>query len=49
MSKLKMVNFTECRINRPLSKKFIVKNMSGIATSFKFSASDFEPNSHVAP
>lgn len=49
MNKLKMVNFTECRINKPLSKKFIIKNLSGIATTFKFGASDFEPISHVAP
>lgn len=44
-----MVNFSECRINKPLSKKFLLKNLSGIATTFKFGASDFEPISHVAP
>jgi len=49
MNQLKMVNFTECRINKPLSKKFLLKNLSGIATSFKLGASDFEPISHVAP
>jgi len=32
-----------------LSKKFILKNLSGIATTFKFGASEFEPISHVAP
>jgi len=46
---LKTLNFMDCRINRPLTKKFVLKNLSGIATKFNFSATDFEPLSHVAP
>jgi len=46
---LKALNFMDCRINRPLTKKFVLKNLSGIATKFNFSANDFEPLSHKAP
>lgn len=49
LNRLRMLNFTECRINKPLSKKFVLKNLSGIASSFNFEAAEFEPISHVAP
>jgi hypothetical protein len=49
LHRLKGINFLEARINRPLTKKFTLKNLSGIATTFKFSATEFEPISHKAP
>jgi len=44
-----MMNFMECRINKPTTKKFLLKNLSGIATTFTLNASEFEPLSHLAP
>lgn len=44
-----MVNFTSCRINKPISQKFILKNLSGISSSFNFGSEIFEPLSHKAP
>jgi len=32
-----------------MSQKFILKNLSGISTTFKFGSEIFEPNSHIAP
>lgn len=49
MNKLQMVGFTNCKINKPMSFKFLVKNLSGIKTNFKLQADQFEPISHVAP
>lgn len=49
MNKLQMVGFTHCKINKPTSFKFLVKNLSGIKTNFKLCAEQFEPLSHVAP
>jgi hypothetical protein len=49
LNKLQVINFLEARINRPLTKKFSLKNLSGIATTFKFNALEFEPISHKAP
>lgn len=49
MNKLQMVSFTNCRINKPMSFKFMLKNLSGIKTSFKLNAESFEPTAHVAP
>lgn len=46
---LKMLAFPACRINKTTSQKFILKNLSGIKTSFKFSSMIFEPISHQAP
>ena len=44
-----MLQFPSCTINKTSSQKFILKNLSGIKTSFKFSSITFEPISHVAP
>ena len=49
MNKLQLVSFTNCRINKPTSFKFLLKNLSGIKTNFKLNAESFEPISHVAP
>lgn len=49
LNELKMVNFTACRINKPISQKFILKNLSGISSSFNFGSETFEPLSHKAP
>ena len=49
MNKLQIVSFTNCRINKPISTKFLIKNLSGIKTKFKLNALTFEPLSHVAP
>jgi hypothetical protein len=49
LNELKVVNFTQCRINKPVSQKFILKNLSGIASTFNFSSGIFEPLSHKAP
>lgn len=32
MNKLEMVNFSHCRINKPTTFKFMLKNLSGIRT-----------------
>jgi len=49
LNELKVVNFTQCRINKPISQKFILKNLSGIASSFNFMSDVYEPLSHKAP
>lgn len=49
LSVLKLLNFTQCRINKPFSQKFILKNLSGISSTFDFSSITFEPLSHKAP
>ena len=46
---LQQFNFMQCRINKPISQKFVLKNLSGISTTFKFGSEIFEPNSHIAP
>ena len=46
---LKSLAFANCKINKPTSQKFILKNLSGIKTSFNFSTITFEPVSHIAP
>ena len=46
---LKSLAFPNCKINKPISQKFILKNLSGIKTKFHFSSITFEPVSHVAP
>ncbi len=46
---LRMIAFPTCKINKSSSQKFILKNLSGIKTSFKFSSLTFEPISHAAP
>ena len=32
-----------------MTSKFVLKNLSGIMTKFKFAAKDYEPISHIAP
>lgn len=49
LNELKIVNFTQCRINKPISQKFILKNLSGISSTFNFSSGVFEPLSHKSP
>jgi hypothetical protein len=38
-----MITFPSCVINKPSSQKFILRNLSGIRTSFDFRAITFEP------
>lgn len=49
LNELKIVNFTQCRINKPISQKFILKNLSGISSTFDFNSDVYEPLSHKAP
>lgn len=44
-----MLNFPNCTINKTSSQKFILKNLSGIKTSFLFDVSNFAPLQQVAP
>lgn len=44
-----MVSFNNCQINKAISQKFILKNLSGIKTMFDFSSETYEPISHEAP
>jgi len=46
---LQMLNFPNCTINKPSSQKFILKNLSGIKTSFNFDVLSFAPLEQVAP
>lgn len=48
-NKLEMFNFTNVLINKTATNKFVLKNLSGINTSFKLNAMLFEPPAHVAP
>jgi hypothetical protein len=47
--RLRMLNFSDCLINKVSYQKFILKNLSGIKTKFKFHSRKFEPLSHIAP
>ena len=46
---LKMLNFPNCIINKTSSQKFILKNLSGIKTSFLLDVLNFAPLEQVAP
>ena len=46
---LEILNFTSCVINKPSSQKFVLRNMSGIKTKFKFSALEYAPLSTKLP
>ena len=46
---LKGLTFDSCKINKPTSQKFVLKNLSGIKTKFDFGSLAYEPLSHVAP
>ena len=44
-----MLAFPNCTINKTSSQKFILKNLSGIKTSFLFDVINFAPTDQVAP
>ncbi len=46
---LRQFKFDDCMINKVSTQKFILKNISGIKTKFKFFSETFEPLSHEAP
>jgi hypothetical protein len=46
---LERVNFTNCLINKPTSQKFILKNLSGIKTTFIFDAERYAAEYHELP
>ena len=46
---LQVLNFPNCTINKTSSQKFILKNLSGIKTSFLFDVINFAPLQQVAP
>lgn len=48
-NKLKALKFPSCTINKPSSQKFILKNLSGIKTTFNFKALTYEPEDLVLP
>jgi hypothetical protein len=43
------LNFPNCTINKTSSQKFILKNLSGIKTSFVFDVRNYAPTHQVAP
>lgn len=47
--RLKALKFPSCMINKPSSQKFILKNLSGIKTTFNFRAIEYEPDNMVLP
>ena len=38
-----MLNFPTCQINKPSIQKFVLRNLSGIKTTFDFSAKNYAP------
>lgn len=46
---LSMLTFPSCTINKVSSQKFVLKNLSGIKTSFLFDVKNYAPTSQVAP
>jgi len=46
---LKSLKFPSCTINKPSSQRFILRNMSGIKTTFSFRPLEFEPDDLVLP
>ena len=46
---LKALNFPNCTINKTSSQKFILKNLSGIKTSFLFDVRNYAPLNQIAP
>lgn len=46
---LRHLNFPACQINKASSQKFILKNLSGIKTTFLFDAIRYAPLQQVAP
>lgn len=49
MNKLDSFNFTNVKINKISTNKFILKNLSGINTTFNLNSIVFEPPAHIAP
>jgi len=49
MNKLDTFNFTNVKINKISSCKFILKNLSGINTTFNLNSLVYEPPAHIAP
>ena len=49
MNKLQIISFTNCKINKRQTSKFVLKNLSGIKTKFSFGSQEYEPTSHIAP
>lgn len=48
-SKLKALKFPSCSINKPSSQRFILKNLSGIKTTFNFTALEYQPDDLILP
>lgn len=46
---LQVLNFQGCTINKPTTQKFLLKNISGIRTSFNFKSINFAPISTKIP
>jgi len=46
---LKALKFPSCTINKPSSQKFILKNLSGIKTTFNFRAITYQPDDIILP
>lgn len=46
---LQMVAFPNCTINKTSSYKFVLKNLSGIKTSYDFNVNNYAPLEQVAP
>ena len=43
VQELKIINFMNATINKPLSKRFIIKNNSGINTKFSINSERYKP------
>ena len=48
-NQLQKLNFPHCTINKTSSQKFILKNLSGIRTSFEFDVLYYAPTHKEAP
>lgn len=46
---LRALKFPSCTINKPSSQTFILKNLSGIKSTFNFKSMKFEPDNLVLP
>lgn len=49
MNKLDTFNFTNVMINKTSKSTFILKNLSGINTTFNLNSIIYEPPAHIAP
>jgi len=48
-NRLRSLKFPSCTINKPSTQKFVLKNYSGIKTTFSFKAVTYEPDNLVLP